>query len=219
MKKFSALIICAVFLFAATSAYADPVGSYNGYLALYLDDGLGHTSFIVSDNGKATFDGVLGNWDINVTTLITYPYLGTQDAPRIDLNTVNISSSSGGTLQIWASVCGFTPTENGSYHVGVGGTTNGSVQFAAYYDDLPGQLFFTGYGPLFLSDVITGSPFAVTFDGAVPDGAVDFTLFAQITQQGNGGSSFDMEFKVPEPASLLLLGLGLLGIAGIRRKH
>ena len=227
MKKFSVLAIFVVFLFSATSVYAVPtppqgVQSPN-YLGVFLDDGAGHTGYVLSQTGVATFTGALGDWTVNVTTAITYPTLGTTSNPEIDLNSVNASSSTGGTLQIYASASGFLPpslTGQTQFVFDVGGTTAGSVQYKLYWDNFPNYLFWTGYGSIMDSGVISNSPFSDTFGGDIPANAVDYTLFAQIIHTGAGATSFDGDLStVPEPATMLLLGSGLLGMGVYARRR
>lgn len=53
-----------------------------------LDNGTGDFDPTV---GSVTFIGPIGNWNVNVTTGVTYPALGTTDTPKMDLNSVNVS--------------------------------------------------------------------------------------------------------------------------------
>jgi hypothetical protein len=200
--------------------------SHASYMGLYLYDNLG-SSLYVYDNqagdsnpltGVVTYVGPLGNnWYLNVSTGQTYPNIGSQSSPSIDLNSVNNSTGSG-TLTILASASGFNYYSGGIATLAVGGTTPGTVQFTAYYDDWTNVLFYTGYPPILTTPALTGPSFSGTFSGTAPAGAVDYTLMAKITQSGPGSTSFNASLAVPEPSVIVLLGAGLVGIWGFRRK-
>src|SRR5262245_7820512 len=185
---------------------------------LYLSDGVNPTVTIADGSpgdacpfaGCVTFMGSIGVWLINVSTGIS-----SSPFPHIDLNSVDVSTGAG-TLAIKFGDTDFT-LGAGPHTVNVGsligGTTAGSVTWQAGLNtsnlnpitggccDQLGAL----YGPLG-----PGAFSQTNLDTFSADGPFALELAVTITHAGAGTTSFDYEGRVPGPATLLLLGAGLL---------
>jgi hypothetical protein len=171
--------------------------------------------------GAVGYTGSVGSWVFNLTAGLSYPLIGSQAIPMLDLISLNVSSFNAGTLTIGLSETGYTGPLDGVFQVAAGGTTTGSVNFQAYLDTsntiFGSSTLLGGIGPL------TGPAFSgvVALPVTVSSPAYSITLLSNITHAWWGGAtSFDFESKLPEPASIILLGSGviLLGLIGWRRK-
>lgn len=168
------------------------------------------------NNGQIVYVGSVGNWSFNATSALG---VGTTDIFGIDLNTLSVSSRTGGTLRITLTETDLTYNSSGLLNItsGIGGTTNGSVSFAAYADD--SNAAFGKAVTLFSG---TGSGGAFSQQSSMMTTLVDpfsLTLQVDITHTGSQATSLDFSSQVPEPGSLALLSVALLGAgAAVRRR-
>ena len=182
--------------------------------------------------GAVTFIGPLGAWIVNVTTGIGSGVFGD---PRLDLNSVNVSTfglggnpGGGGAITIQLSENNLTlgaAAQLIQFLGAIGGTTEGRISWRMDVDD--GNTLFT------LSQLIGMGQFTSNLNAQPPQIAFsdNFTNLRQIQdtfsmtltvviEHGDGArsSSFNFTgFTVPEPATLLLFGIGLVLIAFARR--
>lgn len=195
-------------------------------LSLQVDNG---PAFVCADGaacdtsalaGIVSVNQALGDFVVNMTSGLSKPLLIGGD-PLMDLNTLNVQVSGAHTLVITFSDNNFD-IHGGVLKMEYGGTLSGagaSFEHSAYYD---------ADNVLFAQDTLIGQVGALGpggFGGVLgagysPDAAYSVTQILTLRTAGAFTTfSGDFEVNVPEPTTLALLGLGLLGFAVVRRRR
>lgn len=214
MKKRALIAMSAALLTSVA-----PLSSH-ATLTLTLDDlATPGVEVIVDDAshpGFVWFLGDAGSWSFNATAGIG---VGTTDIWGLDLSTLSVSSRHGGTLRISLTDTDLSYGSGGPLSItsAIGGTTHGNVAYAAFADD--GNTAFGQTTQLFAG---TSGGLAFSSENSTTlslSNPFSLTLVADITHWGASATSFDFTSQVPEPTSVALFALGLLGAGVSARRH
>jgi len=169
--------------------------------------------------GAVTFVGSVGDFSLNVTSGLSKPFL-TNGQPLMDLNSLN-ATTTGGQHRLTIELSDTSFQLGGRFGEFGGVLSSGagaSVEASAFYDTgdaLWAQSTLMGRIGAFGPGAFSGT----FFNAFAPSGPYSLTQIITISTVGASTFSGDFEVNLPEPTTLALLGLGLVGFAATRRRR
>ncbi len=183
-------------------------------------------------DGLVEFSGSIGGFMMAMNVGISYPALGTLDRPKMDLFSMEVTSSAqfGGfadSITVMLTDSGFLGDSLSSvqypFVTAIGGTTDGLVEAQAYLDN-SNALFGMGTAVSSFNSADLALGYGA-FGGSdsttiATDDLYSLTLVATITHTGaNQVTSMDFLIALIEPSTIALFGVGLAGLAFVRRQR
>ncbi len=214
IKKLMTIAVASLTLAFGANANAGMILTlYDGTTTVTVSDG--GTGDLDPTTGHIMFVGTVGRWILNVA-------LGESNSPAntapafVDLGYYgNFEAQSRGAGTLIVTLTEIGPFASRGSNVGaitdVGGIqSNGTVAFQSKVNNT----LLANFAP-FTSGAFSGSQ-----SGQVDTtGGFSLTNVATITHDNSGYTQFGMRTTVPEPAALGLLGVGLIGLAFMRKRR
>ena len=221
MKSLIRMTFIAVFGIALLCAVS--VSRVEATLILNLDDlsTVGEEATIVGTDNYVSRSGAYGTWEVNNATGVDF-----KSDPNPDLNVTSVSGpETTGSLVIALTETDVYSAAPNGFIMSYGGTADGTIVFEFYLgsdndDDWGDDLLMSTVsidspGPFSGSDIY--------IPDSMPTGPYSLTTVATITHTGSfDATSFNAEIQpVPEPGTIALLGIGLVGLvgSGIRKQR
>lgn len=182
-----------------------------------LEDGA--AGDMASQEGALQFMGVLGNFDLVVTTGISKPLIGDDHNARLSMTTIRVTSEQGAedqaSLTFWLSDSDYslkTNTSTMTLESEVSGTPDGLVEATSYYDS-NNTLFGTG-------DVaLEHEAFGANSDVPLEESAVGMRLVASGTPLPAGTGERSGKFSLTQRARLTHVGSQISEFSIITTAH
>ena len=226
MKKLTMILgvlLLGTFFVAGSSMaleiwYGSPA---NDGILIAVDQGANDASDVegvVTVNSYNINSATYGNWLINISSYVDQKTIGntTYDSFHYTLQTLNNTPGAGKELDIWLGDTGVYGTD-WTFDLAISPSSVGdgnSVTVSHYTDPIYWSTWNLDDGPTYVDDGKLIDSFAATY---TEDAAI--WTYLQITNESGNTFSVDYDLApVPEPATMLLLGFGLIGIAGASRK-